>query len=147
MLKAIGVVVIIAVCTVLGFRLSDKLRVRQRTLAQFCLLIGEASDRIRTGEELLRIFESKEARELVIFDRLVPKIRGNGLNKRDRELLEEFFSMLGMGDAPSQIRRCETYLELLKKREEQAEQQVKAKAALYGKLGFFAGLFIAVMVV
>lgn len=147
MLKAVGVIVIITVCTVFGFRMSERIRARYKTLAEFCLLIGEASDRIRMGEELLHIFESKQARELVLFDQLAPTIKGVGLNKRDRELLEEFFASLGMGDAPSQIRRCETYLELLKKREEQAEQQAKAKASLYGKLGFFAGLFIAVMVV
>lgn len=147
MLKGIGIIIIIAVCTLAGFHFSEALRTRQKRLSQFCLLVGDLSDGIRTGKELTQILSSGDAGELVRLDGFEPSIKGDGLSKKDKAILEEFFSVLGMGDARSQITRCETYLELLKKQEENAEQQVKAKAALYGKLGFFAGLFIAVMVV
>ncbi len=116
---------------------------RHKRLSEYRLLIGEISESIRAGKPL----EQAASGELVKFRGMEPEIKTEGLQKKDRVLLEEFFSSLGMGDTLSEIKRCEAYAEFVKKQEAEAEAQVKAKAVLYSKLGFFAGLFIAVMVV
>ena len=147
MLKAVGVIVLIAACTAIGFKRSENLRVRHKKLSRFSVLLQDISDGIRTGAELCNLFKEENALELATFEKLTPEARPEGLSAKDIELLNNFFEGLGMGDVASQITRCETYLELIKKQEKEAAEQVKAKAGLYSRLGFFAGLFIAVMLI
>ena len=91
--------------------------------------------------------ESSDVQNLVYKDGLNIKPAPEDLNKEDLKVLTEFFSLVGMGDAESQILRCETYSELLKKRLQNAELEVKEKAKLYSTLGFFSGLFIVILLI
>lgn len=147
MLKGVGLVIIIAVSTAVGFYMSSGLRERQRRLSSLCVFIDEISDRIRTGEELYRIIEASGSAVGIYAEGYGTRISPEGLEPRDITLLEEFFSRLGMGDTDSQLKRCEVYRELLMKQESAARAQVNAKSGLYGKLGFFAGLFISVLLI
>lgn len=147
MLKAVGIFTLIAVCTLAGFKLSDKVKARHKKLTDYCLLLSEISDRIRTGTELFVVLKDEKARELVVVDGLDIKASKGAINAKDRSILDEFFSRLGLLDTRGEIDRCKTYLELIKKQQTLAEAEVKSKAGLYSKLGLFTGLFIAVILV
>lgn len=145
MLKALGLLLLLGVCTLGGLCFSARLRARQRRLTALCILTEELSDGIRTGQGLKELIGENGEAAGVTFEDFRIRISPEGLQKEDVTLLESFFSQLGMGDADSQIKRCETYLPLLKRQEAAAAEQVRLKAPLYGRLGFFAGLFLAVM--
>ncbi len=147
MLKGLGLIIIVAVCTGIGFYMSSNLRERQKRLGAVCIFIEEISDRIRAGEELSRIIERYGAAAGIYVDGYGTRIARDGLNAQDISVLEEFFSNLGMGDTDSQLKRCEVYKELHKKQETTAREQVNAKSGLYGKLGFFMGLFVSVLLI
>ena len=147
MLKAIGIIAVITVSTLIGFKLSENLRVRYKKLTDFTLLIGDISDRIRTGTAFNELIQNEKAKEIVELNGLKAIVKGEGLTSKDKVVLEDFFMSLGLGDTESEIKKCETYLSLVKKQRAEAEEQVKAKAGLYSKLGFFAGLFVAVILV
>ncbi len=147
MLKALGIAVLILVCTATGFYLSERLRRRRDRLGEFCEFIGKISDGIRIGQSLPEIF-SREGKKLgIIIENDKTFFPTEYLSTEDKQLLLDFFSRLGMSDTPSQIKRCSTYQSLLLKRLHSAEKETSEKASLYSKLGFFAGLFISVLVV
>lgn len=145
MLKALGMLLLLAVCTLAGLCFSVRLKARQRRLAALCLFIEELSDGIRTGQGLKELIGDCGEKAGITFEEFRVRLSPENLQREDISLLESFFSQLGMGDAESQIKRCETYLALLKRQENAAAEQVRLKAPLYGRLGFFAGLFLAVM--
>ncbi len=147
MFKIVGIVVVIAVCTLLGLWFSQRLRTRQIRLRRLCLFIEELESGIGSGVPLGSLFGEKGESAGVFKRDFHTEISPDGLDKEDISLLEEFFSKLGMGDTDSQLKRCETYLSLLRKQEAAAEKNVSEKAALISKLGFFAGLFAAVLLI
>lgn len=147
MLKIIGIVGVIAASTLLGFFFATKLKTRQTRLSKLCGFIEEIEMRITSGAELKKIIETSGENVGIYSDGYKVKISPEGLDKKDISILEEFFSFLGLGDTPSQIKRCKVYLSLLKKQEEAAAELVNTKSSLYSKLGFFAGLFISVMLI
>lgn len=147
MLKIIGALLIILTGTFCGLRLSEKLTYRKNKLKGFYVFLREIADRIKTGEELMSIFQSKTAKSLIKTEGFKVNICDEGINSEDKKLLSEFFSFLGMGDTSSQISRCEIYTELLNKRLEEAEIQEKEKAKLYTSLGVFAGLFVVILLI
>ena len=61
--------------------------------------------------------------------------------------LDAFFDSLGLGDIKSQTEFCRTYKELLGKKEKEAGQETQQKAKLYSKLGFFFGIFAALLLI
>lgn len=145
--KSLGVALIILTGTFCGLKLSGKLTARENKLKGFYLFIREISDRIKTGEELTSIYESKRAEGLITTEGFKVVLCEDALNSQDKKLLTEFFSFLGMGDTNSQISRCEIYSELLIKRLEEAEKEAKEKAKLYTSLGIFSGLFIVILLI
>ena len=144
-LKGVGAVSLLITGSLVGLRLSKNLELRRKTLNRFYVFIKELSSGIKTGEEIDSILESSLSKNLVYKEGFKIKPQPNGLKGEDIKLLTEFFSLLGMGDSQSQITRCETYGELVKKRLQNAEQEVKEKAKLYSTLGFFSGLFIVIL--
>ena len=147
MLKICGLALLMAVCTGTGFYMSARLVSRKKRLNSVGVFISSVSERIRTGEELCDIIAREGAAAGIFNDGYKTRLEPGGLNGRDTELINEFLSDLGMGDTVSQISRCETYAELIKRQEHEAEEEVKQKSALYGKLGLFAGLFMLIILI
>ena len=147
MLKLAGLTGVVIIGTLVGLLFSSAMRQRQKRLGAVCLFIEELSDCIRRGMELGTILSEKGRAAGISFEGLRPVISREGLSREDAKLLEEFFTPLGLGDTDSQLKRCEVYLELLRRQEAAAIAQAKEKSGLYGRLGFFAGLFIAIMLI
>lgn len=146
-LKGVGAVSLLLTGMLVGFRFSRQLEVRKRKLNRFYLFSRELLGGIKTGEEIDSILESSTAKNLIYQDGINIKPDPAGLKNDDVKVLTEFLSLLGMGDTESQILRCETYSELIKKRLQNAENEVKEKAKLYSTLGFFSGLVIVILII
>lgn len=147
MLKISGLLMIIAVGGILGFRASEFLRLRNNKLTKYCLFIGEIADLMRLGRDLEHIYKTPRAKELLIVSGYFVKVKEDGLLTEDKALLTEFFSKLGMGDLSSGLALCESYLKIISTKKEEAEKQVIEKARLYSLLGIFSGIFVAIILV
>lgn len=147
MLKLLGILIIISVSTLYGFRASAALREREKKLGLYIRLISETEDKIRQKQSLEDIFSDTCSSELLKYENYTVNFSKSGLLKDDIKLLEDFFASLGFGDIKSQTELCRTYKELLYKKEKEAEQETSQKAKLYSVLGFFSGLFVAVMLI
>lgn len=147
MLKFLGIVVVVVVCTLLGLYFSLRLKLRSARLSELCLFIEELENGISAGAELSSLIRDKGEAVGVFQKDFHTQISPDNLEKEDISLLEGFFSTLGMGDTASQLKRCETYLSLLRKQETAAAKSVREKASLIGKLGFFVGLFAAILLI
>ncbi len=147
MLKALGIVSVILACWGTGFYFGWRLKERRSRLSALKLFIGELSDRIRTGAQIEDIISSIGEAAGISYENLTPTFKTYALLDADKKLLSEFLSGIGLGDTESQVERCRVYAELFAGQETVAAEQVKEKSGLYGKLGIFSGLFIAVMLV
>lgn len=147
MLKIIGLILVVAAFTGVGFFRAEALRYRHLRLREICLFIEETADRIRTGEELYHIIDLCGQKAGIFVEDYHTRIDRKGLTAEDIRLAEGFFSELGMGDTESQLKRCEVYLQMLRKNEAEACVEAHTKTSLYGKLGFFAGLFAAIILI
>lgn len=147
MLKAIGLLIIIAVGTGAGFYLSQGLRERQKRLFKIGEFIEDVTEGISRGEDIFTIVEKNGQSAEIYAQGYSIKCSHRALLGQDISAVEDFLLKLGMGDRNSQLKRCGIYKEIIKKREENAGQQVLAKAGLYGRIGFFAGLFVAVLLI
>lgn len=147
MLKAVGILLLMAVCSSIGFLKANKLCVRQKKLYGICLFTDEAKERIRVGEEMEKIINSVGDRAGLHKEGISIKIDGEGFNSGDVLLINEFLSGLGMGDTTSQLKRCENYSGLFERLLREAENDAKSKATVYRKLGIFAALLIGVVLI
>ena len=147
MLKALGITAIILACWGTGAYFGWRLKERQKRLAALKLFIATLSDCIRTGKQIESIILEIGSAAGIAYENLTPTFEPYALLEEDKKLLDEFLSGIGLGDTQSQIERCRVYSEFFARREKEACEQVKEKAMLYGKLGIFSGLFIAVMLV
>jgi stage III sporulation protein AB len=131
----------------MGAYFGWKLKERRSRLSAVCLFIGELSDRIRTGADIEKIVFNIGGSAGIFYENLSLCYESYALSEDDKKLLSEFLDGIGLGDTDSQIERCRVYKDIFASREREAEKQSKEKAGLYGKLGIFSGLFIAVMLV
>ena len=147
MLKFFGILTIIAVSTLYGLRASTNLKLRRKRLGLYLRLIGEIEDKIRLRKGLDEIFSEGLAVELIQYENFSATFKKEGLKQSDIDILNEFFSLLGLGDIKSQTELCKTYLGLLGKKEKEAEAETSQKAKLYSLLGFSFGLFVAILLI
>ncbi len=147
MLKGIGIAALILSCWGMGMYFGWRLKERRSRLSAIRLFIGELSGRIRTGSEIGDIISEIGDRAGITYESLTPSFEADYLLKNDKKLLSEFLEGLGLGDTESQCERCRVYSDLFLRQETSAAEQAKEKSGLYGKLGIFSGLFIAVMLV
>lgn len=147
MFKMLGILIVIIVCTLYGFYFSLRIKEREKKLRSYLLLINEIEDKIRCKISLNEIFSSDLAQTLLEYKNYKIGFKKEGLLKEDIALLKTFFEEIGFGDIKTGTELCKTYKELLGKKEKEAEQETRQKAKLYSILGFFTGLFAAVMLI
>lgn len=147
MLKMIGILIIIAVLTLSGFKATIKLKERARKLGLFIRLINEIEDNVRLKTEIGEIFKGSLAKELLNYENFCVEIKKDYLLAEEIKLLEDFFQKVGFGDVKTGTELCKQYKDLLGKKEKEAEQESLQKAKLYSILGFFSGLFVAVLLI
>ena len=147
MLKLFGILIIVAVSSLYGFRASAHLRERVKALGKYMMLIDEMEDNIRLKIGIEEMFSSLLIKELLTYENYKVEFKKEGLGKGDIKLLEDFFAKIGFGDTTSQTELCKLYKELVGKKEKEAEQETQQKAKLYSVLGFSFGLFAAILLI
>lgn len=148
----------VVICTFIGYKLSDKYKLRRQFYADFAafnkLLMSEvmftrktipdilskgkysASFKILTDEFLKSITEQRK----ISVDKLW------FLTEQEREFAVEYFTSLGKTDAKTQIDYLSSAAEKLKGFLSVAETEERQYARLYVKLGFLAGLLVFVLI-
>ncbi len=147
MIRIIGILLLVLVCSAYGFYKANMLFCRKKRLKELCLFIEAAENKIRLGNEMEKIVLTEGAAAGIYSENLNFYIKKENLKPADIALAEDFLGGLGMGDTVSELKRCKTYKALIKKEYINAEQEAKQKAALYQKLGVFLGLLIGIVMI
>ncbi len=149
-IKIIGLAFIVLSGFLLGRKNSLQLKNRADALEWFYFSVLCIGQKISgTAAEIYDILNTILGKEnyLTLKKPFCVQIKNGHLNKDDQKIIEEFFAELGMGNIESQIKRCETYADILKQRWASADNEYIKKSKLYKMLGLFSGLSIAVLLV
>jgi len=146
-IKIVGILLLMAVCSAYGFYRANMLFCRKNRLKALCLFIEAAENKIRLGSEMQQIVLTEGAAAGIYLENLNFLIKKENLTPSDIALAEDFLGSLGMGDMVGELKRCQTYKSLIEKEYINAEQEAKQKAALYQKLGVFLGLLVGIVMI
>ncbi len=137
--KAIGLILILTVCTSVGFLKAFSLKTRVERLC-------DIKKGLLTLKEHLRLHSGNKRQLLTIcFD--APPESFNDLKSEDIALWNEFLREFGMTDTQSEIRRCESYIFLFEDRLNDAKKSLLEQQKLYKSLGFLCGIFICIFLI
>ena len=148
--KLIGAAFITIAATLLGFSLSNKLKMRCETLNWYLQSVRIISDRIRySSSELEKIVLELPAYKgyLGIQYPFCVKAQNTALNSDDAALINEFFSRLGMGDVTEQINICTMYAREIEARYNDAQKEYQEKSKPIKSFGFLTGLGVAIILI
>ncbi len=148
--KLIGAAFITIAATLLGFSLSNKLKMRSETLNWYLQSVRIISDRIRySSSELEKIVLELPAYKgyLGIQYPFCVKAQNEALKSDDAALINEFFSRLGMGDVTEQINICTMYAREIEARYNDAQKEYQEKSKPIKSFGFLTGLGVAIILI
>lgn len=144
----------IAFCTLLGYLAADKYRRRKGFYLSLQSLnekyLAELKFSRKPLGEFLKACEFRG--DFQAFLEEFQKTRTaepnlSYLSKGEKEEIKELFSMLGRGDATSQLGYFSAQAETLKKKCEETGKEAKERSELYLKLGLLAGLAFVILIV
>lgn len=134
--KISGFILIIFTTFSIGFLKSSGLGSRYKKLESIQKGISELKERIRMG--------SGEIDRLLTSSFHEYPINYSYLEKGDIEILNDFFSNVGLSDTKTEYERCEIYINLLKNKIEEANAKYRETARLYKSIGLLSGIFICI---
>ena len=134
--KISGFILIIFTTFSIGFLKSSELGSRYKKLESIQKGIGELKERIRMGGgEIDRLLNSSFHEYPIDYSHL---------EKDDVEILNDFFSNVGLSDTKAEYERCEVYINLLKNKIEEANAKYHETARLYKSIGLLSGVFLCI---
>jgi len=162
LLKLIGIMIVIAASTLVGYMESHKLSVRVEQLEAFWVFITAAKTEIRYTaspvDEIVRRHGNMRLFTLCTeycqsgsnfsdawSDAVANGTKGLGLDDKDISLIHDFGAGFGTSDVEGQLAHCKLYAELITARLENAKEAKNRKAKLYFMLGVFAGMAVALL--
>ena len=162
--KIVGMVAIIASCTMLGFELSSHLIKRVHILETWQQVLWRMSGLVRyTKTPLYEIYEifALEKGEVGAFFSSLLKCGGENtltswkknmgemkwLSKSDVEILINLAKGLGKGDTDTQVKDIEFANAGIKSALNQAQEIYSRDAKMYRSISFFAGVTVAILLV
>ena len=153
-LKILISVAVVAFSTALGYLLSGKYRARRKFYEQFCLFHGQYLNELSYTRKPLTDF-LKEHEYTGDFAKAIKNtVQSRGafeklsyLSKEEQSACENYFSMLGKGDALSQKSFFGAQTQELEAKRADGEKQAKSRASLYIKLGLLLGLAIVILII
>ncbi len=134
--KITGLILILAVCTALGFLKALSLKARVDSLCEVkqALLMLKEKIRLRIGDKARLINECFNINpESTLSDK-------NG----DLKLWREFYNGFGLSDTENEYKRCTAYISLFDNKINDAQSELLKQQKLYKSLGFLSGLFICI---
>lgn len=134
--KISGFILIIFTTGSIGFLKSLEIGNRYKKLQSIQKGIGELKERIRMGGgEIDRLLTSSFHEYPINY---------SYLEKSDIEILNDFFSNVGLSDTKTEYERCEVYINLLKNKIEEANTKYRETSRLYKSIGLLSGVFICI---
>lgn len=145
MLKLVGLLLILASCSLFGFYKSLCLRKRALKLSAICISLEKAAQLVATNAgELNRIFSLSFEKDVLNFKGDTVVINLSFLQKNDIDLLENFFKESGMYDIKAEYNRIYTFKTIMEKEFCKAEKRAEELVKLYNTSGFLIGAFICI---
>lgn len=152
-LKFLSAALVILFCILLGYLAAGKYRARKQFYGQFARFNERFLSELNYGRKPLSSF-LEENTEHDDFGKAVKDFSGSGnivglryLKKEEQAEAENYFSMLGKGDARSQKEFFSAQSRTLEEKKQSSEQEAKMRSELYLKLGLIAGLAIVILIV
>lgn len=153
-IKIILSVCIVAFGTLIGYLAAEKWRARRNYYVQFCSFherfLNELNYARKPLADFLREYTYKGdfAKLLQDFSReRRAEVKFKYLTKEEKTESENYFSMLGKGDAFSQKGYFSAQTALLAQKRDQSQKDAKSRSDLYLKLGLLAGLAVVILIV
>lgn len=143
--KLSGLLIVFTAAALTGFLKSLQLKKRYRKLCGIYRSLSDLRERVRLGTgEIERIVAQSFEDGTAFYTNRGIQINPDFLEKEDAALLEEYFSDIGMSDAESECERTGLYMNLLKKKCDEAEKKCGELCRLYNALGILCGIFICI---
>ncbi len=144
--KIIGLLLILFVCTVLGFYKSIKLTKRCKTLEEICYSLEKLSELIKCGtDELDRLIKPCFG-DLVEINNGI-KLKSEYILKDDIELFNKLISEIGISNREKEYKRIMFYKSLFQKQQADAESSAENLCKLYNSCGFWVGLAVCIFLI
>ena len=143
--KLAGMLLIFSTCIAVGFLKSFNLKQRAEGLHYYHNSLNVLSERIlrERGEIKTILPQSFKNGDVYIENgRIIADIKG--LDKKDKELSEEFLTELGKLDIKGEYDRTKLYSSLFENEAISAEKQYNEQSKLYRSLGVMAGIFVCI---
>jgi len=164
MIKFLLGIAVVAFTTFCGYLLGKKRRTKKEFFIQFSLFNERFINEISYYRRPLQDFFSKYAyknafasllerfficinKRLPIKENLLSDHEFDFLKTDEKNVVEDYFSMLGKGDSASQKTYFSSIKESIIKLEKEAVENSKKYGDLYIKLGFLCGLLILILIV
>ena len=142
--KAAGLTVLFCACSAYGVLKSYSLKKRKKALTEIIFSMTELRDRIRTGAGELEKIIALSFGDKAVFENGAAKISCDDISLRDRELINELFSDMGMADAETECGRITLYITLTEKQCAEAEKNCAELCRLYTAAGVLCGAFFCI---
>ena len=134
--KTLGLLMILIVCTALGFLKALSLKTRLSGL-------NEIKNGLFLLKERLRLHCGNKKQLLnLCFNKNTDYLKGD-----DLALWNDFLNGFGMNDTKTEFNRCESYITLFDNKIKDAEKTFNEQQKLYKCLGFLCGVFICIFLV
>jgi len=159
-LKLSGCLLIIVTSTMIGFKLSGKLKTRCDFLRAFLDFLCNLEANIRfNGDDifsliensinncLLDVFKNENSSKEFWQENLNKIPSFYGLKNEDYTLLKSFGAVLGTTDIAGQISHIQLYKNLIETQLLKAEKDYSSKSKLYKVISFYAGSAIVLMII
>jgi hypothetical protein len=134
--KLSGFTLIILTTYIAGYLKSNSLNLRRKKLIAIKSAINDLKQRIRLSHTEIDKLISVSFKDIL-------DIYSN-LEKRDIEIIKDFFNDIGMSDSKAEYERCEVYISLLNTQIAEAEKNYTDLSKLYKSIGFLSGIFICI---
>ena len=145
MFKVMGLLILFASSSLLGFLKAYNLKMRAEKLKEICLSFEMLGARIKAEKtELERAVKLCFFEETVYIKDNKATINSPLLEKGDISLIEEFFESFGRRDINSEYERIVLFTSLLQKQRKEAEERKEKLSRLYNSLGVLFGIFICI---
>ena len=142
--KAAGLTVLFCACSAYGVLKSYSLKKRKKALTEIIFSMTELRDRIRTGAGELEKIIALSFGDKAVFENGAAKISCDDISLRDRKLINELFSGMGMADAETECGRITLYITLTEKQCAEAEKNCAELCRLYTAFGVLCGAFLCI---
>lgn len=147
-LKGLGLILVFAACTMLGFMKSRSLMLKTRHIYSLIRSVERLAECIRLNKgEILPLINECFDEGIVRTEKGEISVRRDILEKAEADLLEELFGSLGMQDTKAEYERTLFFAEMLKKRHSEAETLYREQSRLYNTIGPLCGLFLVIFLI